>query len=302
MAEPNQQNVAVCRSISGIQESKIQKKRKKVLFMAQKYPPKKAEPKVKVQNPVPEEWSDAFLELCGTVQSPAGASAALLAYCEAGGDLNWQDEQGTSLLFWAASAGETATAAFLIEKGAVPDLADIRGWTPLYAASYYGKWETCRLLVEKGANANARQSDGWSVLHHAVRRGNTEMVHFLIQNGADPNIADEDGETLLHTAAYSENAQIVKSLLENGADPNAADEDGWTVLHAACRSGKLEIVRLLVDDFRANVHAEDTDGETPLDYLRSLIEEAEDDFSIEEETARQIAEWREVESFLLSVG
>ena len=268
--------------------------------MAQKYPPKKTEPKVKVQNPVPEDWSDAFLELCGTVQSPVGASAALMAFGEAGGVWNWQDEQGTSLLFWAASAGVTETAAFLLAKGADPDLADIRGWTPLYAAAYYGKWAVCRLLIENGANANARQCDGWSVLHHAVRRGNAEMVQFFIQNGADPNVADEDGETLLHTAAYSENAGIVRSLLENGADPNAADEDGWTVLHAACRSGKLEIVQLLVNDFNADIHAADTDGETPLDYLRSLIAEAEDDFSLEEETARQVAVWREVETFLLS--
>lgn len=267
--------------------------------MSHKYPPKSEEPEERPVHLAAEECLEAFADACAAAQ--LGDNAGVLHFLQSEADVNGvngQDEQGTTLLFWAAATGQCSTAQFLLEKGAETELADLRGWTPLHAAAYYGKWEMCRTLVNAGANADARQKDGWSVLHYAARRGNAQAVNFLAEHGADVNASDEDSETVLHTAAYSANLEAVRALVEKGADVNAADEDGWTVLHAACRSGNLLLVKMLTEEFHADLNARDADELTPLEYVRELIAEQEEEKDEFTETSSVAADYTLLRQYL----
>jgi hypothetical protein len=55
----------------------------------------------------------------------------------------------------------------------------------------------------------------------------------------------------------------VEALLDKKADVHAKDNDGQTPLHVACTNGQTAVVEVLLDK-KADVHANDNDGNTPL--------------------------------------
>ena len=89
----------------------------------------------------------------------------------------------------------------------------------------------------------------------------------------------------------------MRALLAHGADANAADEDGWTVLHAACRGGDVELVRTLVEEFHADPNAADADDETPLDYVRELMEDEEDELD-----PQTVQNYKAIAEYLTTLG
>ena len=65
-----------------------------------------------------------------------------------------------SVLFAAASRGQTALVRSLIARGEDVDWADGHGQTPLWAAAWNGHAEACEALCEAGADVNARTRSG----------------------------------------------------------------------------------------------------------------------------------------------
>ena len=61
---------------------------------------------------------------------------------------------------------------------------------------------------------------------------------------------------------------VVRLLVEEySADLEAEDEHGWTPLHAAAVGNSVDVVRLLVDEYSADVNSTDADGWTPLHHV-----------------------------------
>jgi len=146
---------------------------------------------------------------------------------------------------WAASEGNTAAAAMLIEFGADVKAKSKGGFTPLLFAVRSGHKDTVEALLAHGASANDVAPDGTSALNMAVVNAYFEVAAALLDHGADPNAPDARGSALhtlawlrkpgsdggngLGTRSYSPPLptgnmtalDLAKVLLEHGANPNA---------------------------------------------------------------------------------
>ncbi|EQD24655.1 MAG: ankyrin [Leptospirillum sp. Group IV 'UBA BS'] len=95
-----------------------------------------------------------------------------------GADPDETDRNGKSLLFMAASRGETRMVRLLLHYGASPDYPDISGKTPLYQAASNGYSEIVRLLLAHGADPNRRDGEG-SPLEWAIANKHEKIVEIL---------------------------------------------------------------------------------------------------------------------------
>ena len=66
------------------------------------------------------------------------------------GDVNAVDEQGRSLLFYAAKYDQIETIKQLLQAGCDPNLKDNFGKTPLHAAIERGSMEVAKVLIKEG--------------------------------------------------------------------------------------------------------------------------------------------------------
>ncbi len=71
-----------------------------------------------------------------------------------GANVNAQDGQGRTALYFAADKGDMDAVKFLIDQGANVNLADINGQTPLDRAALRSFLDIVRYLVQNGASAN----------------------------------------------------------------------------------------------------------------------------------------------------
>jgi len=102
-------------------------------------------------------------------------------------------------------------------------------------------------------------------LHKAAAAGSVPTIATLLDQNPR-SIADRDnfGGTALHVAAAYGHRGAVKLLVEMGADVNDnANNLRVTPLHLAAGSGHKDVVELLLLN-RANVHAKNKFGQTPL--------------------------------------
>ena len=68
--------------------------------------------------------------------------------------MNNRDENGRSVLHWAASSGQKQLVQWLIEHNVEIDALDDSRWTPLIIASSAGHEAVVKLLLSAGANVN----------------------------------------------------------------------------------------------------------------------------------------------------
>ena len=86
-----------------------------------------------------------------------------------GADVNQEDGDGDTPLFYAAVTGNTRVADLLLRAGAdIDHLNNEYKITALYAAVAQEKSETAQFLIKKGANVNLLTSDGFGPAYTAV--------------------------------------------------------------------------------------------------------------------------------------
>jgi ankyrin repeat protein len=91
---------------------------------------------------------------------------------------------GSSLLFAAAEAGETAICSVMIAMGSDPNAAISTGWTPLMIAAAGNRPETVRLLLDRGASRDAKNPDGKTPAMIAAEAGHPAIVELLTKASA----------------------------------------------------------------------------------------------------------------------
>lgn len=124
----------------------------------------------------------------------------------------------------------------LLDKGAEIEANDEDGRTPLFYAVQSDYVYFAHRLIEKGAAISATDNHGSTPLHVATGNNTAEALHiisFLINHGADIESRDFRGRTpLLESAAIYESSwstfrpEIVTFLLNTGADAGARDLEG----------------------------------------------------------------------------
>ncbi|WP_168194289.1 ankyrin repeat domain-containing protein [Thermodesulfobacterium sp. TA1] len=105
------------------------------------------------------------------------------------------------------------------------NVRDDNGKTLLHYAAREGDLNMVKILLAKGADINAKDKDGRTPLHDAIAYNfmNEDFIIFLIENGADFNLKDNRGEIPLYGLAFGERdykkiIEIFEVCLKKGWD------------------------------------------------------------------------------------
>lgn len=112
---------------------------------------------------------------------------------------------------------------------------------------------------------------GETPLHRACIEGDVKKVKKLIEAGHPVNPRDHCGWLPIHEASNHDFPDIVEVLIDSGAhidDPGGEKCGGTTPSHDACSNGNFAVIQLLIRK-GADVCKFDSEGNTPLDCLRS---------------------------------
>jgi len=128
-------------------------------------------------------------------------------------DVNTMDEEGRTVLMYAAYNGHTEILKKLIEKGAVINLADNYGRTALMMASSGPYTEAVKLLLDHNADPDmADKEEHFTALMYAAAEGQLEVVRILLAYRADPALKDVDGDDALTFAVNNRHKEIALLL------------------------------------------------------------------------------------------
>ena len=83
----------------------------------------------------------------------------------------------------------------MMEAGADVDLQDEDGETILHWAAGNAHNDVLARLIVMGADVNHQNKAGQTALFRAAKRGHTAIVRTLMESGADPDIPDNNGMT-----------------------------------------------------------------------------------------------------------
>ena len=89
----------------------------------------------------------------------------------------------------------------MVDSGCDVNVADNEGFTLLHYAASQGKDDLVRKLLSKNATVDVRNKYGATPLHQAATNGFAEAVDVLLGGGADATITLSKGMTALHLAA-----------------------------------------------------------------------------------------------------
>ena len=206
-----------------------------------------------------------------------GDTESVVELLDEGVPVDIKDDEGLSLLHWAAQGGHVTTMRLLIRRGCNVDSVDDKGITPLHLAAAMGQTKSVRELIRKraskslvvrsfdalshqaafeGRNGNeetkldAFMSVGTSMcgtpLHQASLAGHMDTAVAMLEEGCSVDVVNSAGFTVLHFAAQGGHVKLVKELVRRGCDVNAKEISGCTPLHSAAAHGRTEAVRELI--------------------------------------------------------
>lgn len=198
-----------------------------------------------------------------------------------GANINAEDENGATLLIWAAYKADLSMIKYLVSQK-----ADYKKKGIIYLSkdhqSYYGsllaiaagenKPEILKYLLKKKKipvsdreyNIETKQEDGWTAFQWALQNGHLEILNILLDKGASINEKYfQNNFTALTYSIYNRYLETAKFLINKGADPNIKDNNGMTSLHYAAYIGLPEITKLLLEN-NATIDCLDARGQTPL--------------------------------------
>ena len=114
----------------------------------------------------------------------------------------------------------------LITLGANLDWQNEDGQTVLHKCARWNSPEIARMLLDAGADGNIQHNVGMTALHRCAYKNHPEIARMLIDAGADLNIQNNNGTTALHWCAFNNHPEIARMLLDAGADKTIPNNRG----------------------------------------------------------------------------
>ncbi|KAJ7509573.1 ankyrin repeat-containing domain protein [Mycena galericulata] len=163
-------------------------------------------------------------------------------------------ELGRELLLWAAASRPAIVAKLLsLPLSIHPNDGYERMQTPLHVATDAGNTATAALLLDAGADCAAAAQWGHEdcqPFHLAVCNKDYAMMELLLDRGApldDTFGADNVHENALHFACYDiRDPELVRFLLARGADTECRGHHG-TALGFAMKARDVDVVKILLE-------------------------------------------------------
>lgn len=185
-------------------------------------------------------------------------------------NINAQDADGKTFLYWAFHYGDVSIIELLIYKyGANINAAqDSNGNTllHLHMASEKSDLATLKRLHKYHANINARNKLGETPLHLVIDSGNFETAKFLVEKKADVHAKNNNKSTPLHYITAKTPIESLRLLITHGAKVNAANITKVMPIHNAAKAGRVDILRVLIQDYSANIKATNDGGFSVLHF------------------------------------
>lgn len=108
---------------------------------------------------------------------------------------------------------------------------DDEGITLLHWAAINNRKEMVSYLIKKGGDVNAVGGELKSTpMHWATRQGHIGIVVLLLQHGANPEILDGEGCASIHLAGQFGFSAILAYFVAKGINVNFQDKNGMTPL------------------------------------------------------------------------
>ena len=152
---------------------------------------------------------------------------------------------GLGALWNAAKTGNLGALAANTKDNSALDSHDDKGITPLSWAANAGQTKAAQWLIDKGAKVNGKNMDGNTALHGATFFGNLEVVELLLKNKAKVNARSTKGETPLDTvsAEWSEETkgilQFIAGILELKIDIKQVEANRPKIIALLRKQGGL---------------------------------------------------------------
>jgi len=188
-----------------------------------------------------------------------------------------KDEDGCSLLQWAAINGRDNVVRLLLERGADCNaVGGVLEENALQWACRQGRSSCAVLLRESGGDPTHRGKEGGTAVHLCCRYGQVSILAFLIARDDAPpalqrglvDLPDSNGMTPLmvccewYWSRPKKALDCLRLLLAFGASATFADKSQRTPLHVAARRGvEAKALELLIEK-GASCDAEDSEGNT----------------------------------------
>jgi hypothetical protein len=132
--------------------------------------------KVAVENIVPDDnKNEAFIDAV-----KKGDFRKLKHLLNTGADVNYQNQDGKTALYYTSLTGHIGLSNFLLKKGADIELASNSGVNALHVATKRGDPEMVRLLLERGANVDAKDRSGNTALTISLFNSNIEISAIIL--------------------------------------------------------------------------------------------------------------------------
>ncbi|HOD39376.1 MAG: Phosphocholine transferase AnkX [bacterium ADurb.Bin243] len=226
-------------------------------------PPQK-EPVKKAAALTPEKQAEINDQMIKAARD--GYTEEVKEFIKQGANLNYQDEESNTALFFAINQNLKELTDFLITGGANLNLKNKSGMTALLYAAKMGNAPLYEKLASLGADAGAADNEGRSAIVYAVISANIDMVKALAEKGTGLNAKDNKDNTLLHYSIKSGKREISKYLIEKGADVNSRNSEGRSALYYAVKSEDADIAKLLIEKMSGfkDINEKDKDGKTLL--------------------------------------
>lgn len=196
------------------------------------------------------------------IQNSHLEAADLLIHTSEG--LYYTDDDGATVLHWAARMGQTTICQSLLQKGLSSSAKDQNGLSALDWAMKGDDELTINLLLKGGKNITHQDTANLQSLHFSARIGDMDRVKEFHNQGSSLEVRDGKGQTVLFHAVKGKQHHIVEWLTNEGqANVQAVDKDGLTALHVAAQGCDVKIAEILMNR-GANVNALSSRNVTPL--------------------------------------
>jgi cytohesin len=163
---------------------------------------------------------------------------------KAGADINAVDNNGKSVLDYAAEQEDQILFRFLESRGADVDRLNSDGETPLMTAIREGNTIEIKSLIERHADPFAGKESIPFVA--AIRLKNSELVSELLKNVKDINAPALGGYTPLTLAVSEQNNIATQQILAKKANVNQSDANGATALGIALVNKNSDLTETLI--------------------------------------------------------